>query len=174
MQVLAGKEPVSHLAKGCHVSRKFLYQQAHKASEALAEAFSPPVEDEDRVLFHVPVTKNWIRQFVLAQVLIGHSSFRGVLGILDAVLDYRGLSVGGVHNIVAQVVPQAQKVNNGQDLCGIRVGAHDEIYQARRPVLVGADMRSTYCYPFGCAQGRLCWQRKTPVTRPPGVFTCWT
>jgi len=144
--VLARKEPVSRLAEHCGVSRKFAYQQARKASQALGEAFAPSEEDGDRVLFELPVTKNFIRQLVLAQVLVGHSSFRGVIEILDAVLDYRDISVGTVHNIVAGVLAQARVVNEAKDLGGIRVGAHDEIYQARRPVLVGTDLESTYCY----------------------------
>ena len=144
--VLAGQEPVSHLARRHGVSRKFLYQQAHKASDALVQRFAPPEEDAQRVLFELPVTKNWIEQFVLAQVLIGHTSFRGAIEILDAVLDYRDISVGTVHNIVAGAVARARAVNDAQDLRGIRVGAHDEIYQARRPVLVGSDVESTYCY----------------------------
>jgi len=36
----------------------------------------------------------------------------------------------------------------------IRVGAHDEIFQAGRPVLVGADADSTYCYLLALEQGR--------------------
>ena len=40
----------------------------------------------------------------------------------------------------------ARRVNDSQDLSVIRIGDHDEIYQANRPVLVGMDHRSTYCY----------------------------
>ena len=87
VEVLARREPVTRLAHRVGVSRKFLYHQAGKASEALEEAFGPPQAGEDRVLFDLPVTKSWIRQFVLAQVLLGHSSFRGVIEILEAVLD---------------------------------------------------------------------------------------
>ena len=36
--------------------------------------------------------------------------------------------------------------NQGQDLAGVRIGAHDEIFQAGHPVLVGVDTASTYCY----------------------------
>jgi hypothetical protein len=146
VEVLARKEPLTRLAQRSGVSRKFLYQQAHKASEALEEAFWPPEEEPDRILFHLPVTKDWIRQLVLTQVLLGHSSFRGVIGILDTVLDYRDISLGTVHNIVSQALARARAANGAQDLRGVRVGAHDEIYQARRPVLVGADLKSTYCY----------------------------
>jgi hypothetical protein len=146
VDVLARTEPVSRLAQRAGVSRKFLYQQADRALGAMEQAFAPPGPDEDRVLFHLPVTKTWIRQFVLAQVLIGHSSFRGTAEILDAVLDYRDISPATVHNIVVNAVPRARAINDAQDLRGIGVGAHDEIYQARRPVLVGADVKSTFCY----------------------------
>jgi len=122
-----------------------LYRQAAKAAEAIDRAFTPSAPD-DRVLLYLPVTQPWLRQFVPAQVLIGHSSFRGVTEILDAVFDYRDISIGTIHNILADAVDTARRVNDAQDLSAIAVGAHDETYQAGRPVLVGADVRSTYCY----------------------------
>jgi hypothetical protein len=82
----------------------------------------------------------------LAQVFIGHTSYRGVGEIFQAVFGQPGPSVGAVHNIVAGALPRARAINAAMDLSGIGVGAHDEIYQARRPVLVGADVHSTYCY----------------------------
>jgi hypothetical protein len=145
VQALSGGESITRLAQRHDVSRKFVYEQKTKACKALQETFTSP-PDEQKVLFHLPVTKDWIRQFVLAQVLIGHSSFRGVTEILEAVFDYRGLSIASIHNIVQDAVDPARRINHAQDLSGIRVGAHDEIYQARRPVLVGADIRSTFCY----------------------------
>ena len=148
LQVLGGGEPVAHVAAQHGVSRKFVYRQAAQARDALDEAFAPSApggHDED-VLFDLPVTRQWIRQLVLAQVLIGHTSFRGVLELLEAVFDYRDLSLGSIHNIVAQAVAEARTLNDTQDLSNIRVGAHDEIFQAGQPVLVGADVDSTYCY----------------------------
>ncbi len=133
------------MAQNYRVSRKFLYQQAAKASDALDEAFIPSA-DEDEVLFYLPVTKNWIRQFVLALILICHSSFRGVIEILQDLFDYHNLSLGTIHNIVSQPVQKAQQINNAQDLCGISVGILDEIFQVSQPVLVGMDAKSTYCY----------------------------
>ena len=145
VQALAGSEPVARLAGRHNVSRKFVYQQKAKAAESLDHAFSPSLPDHE-VLFQLPVTKDWLRQFVLAQTLIGHTSFRGVTEILDAVFDYRGLSIATIHNILEDAAASARRINNAQDLSGIRVGAHDEIYQGKRPVLVGADLRSTFCY----------------------------
>jgi hypothetical protein len=145
VQALAGKEPVASLAARHNVSRKFVYSQKDKATETLAQAFAPPPAD-GKVLFYLPVTEDWVHQFVLAQTLIGHTSFRGVTEILDAVFDYHDLSIASIHNIIENAVVAARRINRAQDLSGIRVGAHDEIYQADHPVLVGADVRSTFCY----------------------------
>ena len=87
IQALAGSESIAHLADRHDVSRKFVYEQKAMASQMLQETFTSPPDDR-KVLFHLPVTKDWVRQFVLAQVLIGHTSFRGVTEILDAVFDY--------------------------------------------------------------------------------------
>jgi len=146
LDALAGSAPISRIARQHQVSRKFIYHQAHKARQALDGAFAPaPPARDDRVLFYLPVTKVWIRQFVLALILIGHCSFRGVTELLRDLFDYH-LSVGTVHNIVDQAVAAARQINLRQDLSRVRIGADDEIFQAGRPVLVGVDAESTYCY----------------------------
>jgi hypothetical protein len=144
LDALAGTDSVAHLAARHHVSRPFVYRQADQARQALDRAFAPPA-DHDRVLFHLPVTKAWLRQLTLGLVLLCHSSVRGVTELLRDVFDYR-LSVGSVHNVLRRAVPAARDHNQGQDLSGVRIGAHDEIFQAGRPVLVGCDADSTYCY----------------------------
>ena len=48
IQALAGSETVSDLAARHGVSRKFVYQQTHKASTALDNAFAPAVPDNER------------------------------------------------------------------------------------------------------------------------------
>jgi hypothetical protein len=144
VDALAGATPIARLAHEHDVSRKFVYQQAGKAQQALGRAFAPDADDQ-RVLFTVPVTKALLRQIVLGLILICHSSFRCVVAFLTDVLDFP-LSVGTVANIVHAAVGPARAHNGRQDLSGVRVGAHDEIYQAQQPVLVGVDADSTYCY----------------------------
>ena len=56
IEVLAKTQPVSHIASQQQVSRKFLYQQGQKASEALDATFNPATE-EPEVLFYLPITK---------------------------------------------------------------------------------------------------------------------
>jgi len=43
LQVLGRGEPVAHVAAEYEVSRKFIYEQAAKARDALDEAFAPSV-----------------------------------------------------------------------------------------------------------------------------------
>ena len=146
VKVLAGAEPVKSLAQQNAVSRKFLYVQARRAEEALQEAFDPALKEaSSRVLFYIPVTKQWLCQLVLALVLICRSSIRGVCEFFASVLDSR-IGVGTVHNVLQHAGGVAHAINAREDLCAIRAGAHDEIFQAGKPVLVGADTHSTYCY----------------------------
>jgi hypothetical protein len=140
------------LARQHQVSRKFLYQQADIAEDALAHAFNPEPKDED-VLFYLPVTKDWLRQLVLGLVLIGHAPYRAVIELLRDLFDYR-ISLGTVHNIVQSAVEPARVISSRVDLAGVRIGAHDEIFQADKPVLVGVDTASTYCYLLSLEEHR--------------------
>ncbi len=132
------------IAKREGVSRKFLYQQQQKGNQALEKEFNQAKESSD-ILYWIPVTKNWIFQVILALIFICHSSYRGVVEFLRDLLDYP-ISVTTVHNRVQSVVSKAQKINQDQDLSGIKVGLKDEIFQSRLPVLAGIDAFSTYCY----------------------------
>ena len=145
IQVLAGAETVSELAREHEVSRKFLYQQVHTAEKALSASLRTLQRRPDDVLFYLPVTKAWLRQLVLALVLICHSSSRGVVELLRDLFDYR-ISLGTVHNIVHSPVPHARRINQQYDLSTIRIGLLDEIFQADDPVLVGVDAQSTFCF----------------------------
>ncbi len=151
LDALAG-QTISSLADQQQVSRKFVYQQLHHAHQALDQAFDPP-NDPPQLLFWLPVTKPWLRQLVLGLTLICHSSLRGVTELLQDVFDYP-VSLGTVHNILAQTVADARQVNAQQDLANVRIGAHDEIFQAGQPVLVGADVASTYCYLLSLEEHR--------------------
>ncbi|MBI3903377.1 MAG: hypothetical protein HY306_10655 [Nitrosomonadales bacterium] len=70
--------------------------------------------------------------------------------------DLLGVSIseGTVHNVHQLAAQRAGAINRGQDLSGIRVGLHDEIFQGSQPVLAGVDARSTYCYLLAAAEHR--------------------
>jgi hypothetical protein len=144
IQALAGAQTITDLADDFDVSRKFVYQQVAIANQALDDAFAPAATDDD-VLFQLPVTKSWLRQFALGLVLICHSPLRGVVELLRDLFDYR-ISLGTVFNVIRAAVAPARRHNHAEDLSRIRAGTHDEIFQVGQPVLVGVDAHSTYCY----------------------------
>jgi hypothetical protein len=144
VDVLAGV-PISDLAQSHQVSRKFVYQQLAIALDALEQAFNPVPPQHEPVLFTIAITRSRLCQIVLALVLICHSSLRGVVEFFADVLDYP-LSLGRVFSIVHSALARARQVNAEQDLSAVGIAADDEIFQAGRPVLVGVDTRSSYCY----------------------------
>jgi hypothetical protein len=152
IQALAQTQTVTDLADEFDVSRKFVYQQIAIADRALGEAFAPQRPD-DEVLFYVPLTKQWLRQLTLGLVFICHSPLRGVVELLRDLFDFK-ISLGTVFNIVDAAIAPAQKHNRAQDLSGVKVGLHDEIFQAGQPVLVGTDALSTYCYLLSLEDNR--------------------
>ena len=149
---LSGKMPISCLAAFSGVSRKFVYQQSEKASHALDEAFADERPDAE-VLFYLPVTAKWLRAFTLGLVMICHSSFRGVQEFMRDMFGVP-ISIGSVHNVVMEAVERSRALNAVERLANVKVGAHDEIFQVRQPVLVGADVDSTYCYLLSSENSR--------------------
>src|SRR3954471_18671820 len=121
IQALAGLRAVSDLAARHGVSRKFVYQQTHKARTALDEAFSPTVRD-DEVLFELAVTGVWLRQVIVGLTLICRSSYRGVVEFLRDLLGLP-VSLGHVHDVLQAATRQASVVNDEPDLYEIFQGA---------------------------------------------------
>jgi hypothetical protein len=152
IQALARSEPVSDLAARHGVSRKFVYAQTHKARIALDDAFLSATA-EDEVLFELTVTKAWLRQVIVALALICRGSYRGVIEFLRDLLGI-SISLGTVHNVLQSAARRAGVINHEQDLSGIPVGLHDEIFQGPMPVLAGVCAASTYCYLLVAAQHR--------------------
>jgi hypothetical protein len=145
VQALAGAHTITALAEEFGVSRKFVYCLADTAQAALQEAFNPAAGTADQVLFQLPVTKAWLRQVVLGLTLICHSSQRGVHEFCRDLLDVP-MALGTVHNILHDAVDQARAVNQHYQLGNVAIAALDEIFQSGQPVLVGADVASTFCF----------------------------
>jgi hypothetical protein len=153
IEAMAGARSITQLAEEHEVSRKFISQQVHKAEQALETAFASPLPADDQVLFTLVVTKRWLRSFILALLLCCHSSYRGVIEILRDLFGY-GVSLGTIHNIAVEATAQARIINEQQTLSQVRIGAHDEIFQAGKPVLVGVDVESAFCYLLSLEEHR--------------------
>jgi hypothetical protein len=111
---LVRSESVSGLAARHGVSRKFVYQQTHKACEALDDAFSPTTPDGE-VLFELAVTRAWLRQVIVALALICRGSYRGVVEFVRDLLDI-AVSVGCVHDVLQAATRQASAINRDQTI----------------------------------------------------------
>ena len=69
-----------------------------------------------------------MQRCALAVVLVAHGSFRQVVELL---CDLIGVSVclATIHNWMVQAAQRADALDRTQDLSGVRVGLHDEIFQ---------------------------------------------
>lgn len=152
VQALAGHQTITGLAEENGVSRKFVYRQADIAQTALDDAFTSTATD-DQVLWHLPITKNWLKQAVLGLTLICHSSYRGVHEFYRDLLGVN-MAIGTVRNVVHDAIDKARPHNHNQHLANVDIAGLDEIFQKRQPVLVGADIRSTYCFLLGAEDQR--------------------
>jgi hypothetical protein len=144
LQAFGGTFTISSVAEQAGVSRKFVYQQMDIAQQALAEAFTTPADD-DEILFHLPVTKKLLRQNVISLMLNCRSSYRGVINHFHDCLG-RHISLGTIHNIMRKTAADAAALNSPTYLAAIHAALLDEIFQAQRPVFVGVDAATTYCF----------------------------
>jgi len=142
IEAISKSRKVTDIARENTTSRKLVYQQRNVAEEALKKAFEPK---EDPPLFYLPVTSQWLKQLILVLVLCCHSSYSGVIEFFRDLLDLP-LAKSSIHDLLQSVLGTATKINTQQELSAVRVGAHDEIFQGSKPVLVGVDADSTYCY----------------------------
>jgi hypothetical protein len=145
IEAIGGHTPIAHVAERYKVSRKFVYQQKEKALEGISKAFEKQPSPNDKVLFYIPVTKQWLYQVILALIFICRASYQGVSEFFRDIFDY-SISKGNIHNIIREHLMTAKKINDQQDLSHVQKGLHDEIYQLGNPVLVGCCPHSTYCY----------------------------
>ena len=124
---LSPDQNISQISRQYNTSRKFIYAQKEKASDALNEVFSGEVGDS-KVLFYIPVTKEWLQQSVMSLILSCHSSYGGVIEFFRDIFDFN-ICKGTIFNIIDSALDKAKCMNDSQDLSLIKVGAHDEIFQ---------------------------------------------
>ena len=145
LQALRQAQMITSIAKENNISRKFVYQQKDKAIQAIDGVFKEPETGKEKILFYLPVTKSWLIQLVICLLLHCRSSFRGVTKLFQDILD-SSISIATIHDISINAIKKAQSINGAQDLSGVKLGAHDELFHNNQPVLVGIDITSLYCY----------------------------
>jgi hypothetical protein len=88
IQALARSATICDLFDRNGVSRKFIYQQAHKACAALDDVFLSGTPEERA--FPVHGHQSRLRQVIVALPLICRSSYRGVIEFLRDLLGHTG------------------------------------------------------------------------------------
>ena len=96
LQAISGNN-VTQLAQKHQVCRNTVYRQKLLAQTAIDEVFLAPVLN-NKVLFDLPVTKDFLRQVVLGMLLICKASYRDVQLFLRDVFD-TSVSIGTIFNI---------------------------------------------------------------------------
>jgi hypothetical protein len=144
IKTITGEQTISAIANDYQVSRKFVSTQKQKILNAVNEVFDDKVYD-DKVLYQISVTKNWLKQCVISLALDCRSSLRGIIKSIGNLFDYK-YSLGSVFNIIQSVIPTAKAINENQDLSRVKLCAQDEMFQHNSPVLTGVDIPSLYCY----------------------------
>lgn len=145
LKVISNQKTITDVADENNVSRKFVHGLKNTALGAIDQSFLPESKNDNPVLFNLPVTKSWLKQFSLSLALNCRSSFRGINKVLSDVFDY-DISIGTIHNISTEATQKAKSINAAQDLSHVTLGAHDEIFHRNKPILAGVDIPSLYCY----------------------------
>jgi hypothetical protein len=134
-------ENVSEVAQEYNINRPFIYTQKEKVEKVLDEYFDKPEESE--VL--IPMDERVINRIVLSCMLDCKGSVRDVKEFFRNVFNLN-ISEGKISTILNEAATKATKFNESIMLNNIKIGAHDEIFQAGDPVLVGVDPLTTYTY----------------------------
>jgi hypothetical protein len=145
LNAVSYKQTITSLAEQKKVSRQFIHIQKNILLQSANETFSDNPANDCNVLYHIPVTKEWIEQCVIVMVLDCRSTFRGVIKAIKNLLDYN-ISLGKISSIVKSAIIKAIIINAMQNLKNVKRGAHDELFHQNKPVLAGVDIDSLYCY----------------------------
>lgn len=147
LEALKNSTPITALSNSYDVSRKFIYEQKAKAVAAVCQLFSnvKNENEEEAVLFSIPVTKSWLKQVVVCLSTHCKGSFRGIQKTIQDLMDYH-LSIGTIGEYFKQSIASSRVINSAEDLSGIKLGAVDEMFDHGQPILTGIDIPSLYCY----------------------------
>jgi hypothetical protein len=145
MEIITGKTTVSQAANDYDTSRKFMAAQKDKALAAINNVFNINKVEDDKILFHLPITNEKIEEIVLSEMLDCRSGYRGIIKSLKSFMSY-GISLGRISEIFKKYAVKSAAINKASDLAMIEEGALDELHHLGKPTLVGVDVTSLYCF----------------------------
>ena len=137
-----GGMPITHIADKHKVCRNSVYKQKATAHDAINDAFDD--QNDDQVLFYVPVTKGFIHQMVTALACICKSSYRDIIQFLRDIFDF-SIALGTISDIMRNHSRQAAIINQSYDVSKIIDSSSDEVFHRNDPILAVIDIPSRYC-----------------------------
>ena len=141
LQAIRRQQTVSEISKHFNCSRTTVYKQQDKALDAANKVFE---QDDEEVLFYIPVTKSFIHESAVALRLICESSYRNIQFYIQAMYNYH-VSLGGIFNIIDNAADNAKPINQSYDLSLIKDSASDELFHWGSPILATVDIPSRFC-----------------------------
>jgi len=142
-------ESVKEIAYEANTNRQFIYDQKSKVDGVLQQNFNKKESNIPVIL----MSEKLINRIILSSVLDCKGSVRDVKEHLHNVFNF-DISVGKISSIITEAVVKAKEFNQKIVFDTIKIGVHDEIFQAGDPVLVGMDPYSTYIYLMEASKKR--------------------
>ena len=124
LHAIRRQHTVTEISRPFNCSRTTVYKQQDKALDAANKVFE---QDDEEVLFYIPVTKSFIHQSVVALRLICESSYRNIQFYIQALYKYR-VPLGAVFNILNNTAEKAIPINESYDLSLIKDSVSDELF----------------------------------------------
>jgi len=134
-------ENIAELSREYSVNRQYIYQQKENVHKVLGDNFETPSSNTPTLLLNEEV----IKRTIFGCMVTCKGSIDDTQEFLQEIYGIH-ISEGKISNIMQEYADKAKKFNQSIPLHSIEVGAHDEIFQAGEPVLVGVDVYSTFIY----------------------------
>ena len=146
IEAIKHNQPITELSAEHNVSLSFLYDQKDKAVSAINDKFiSPIIEEDEKPIYYIAITKSWIKQFIICLAMHCRGSIRGIQQTLKDMVNYNA-SLGHISQSITADSAQAKGINEKEDLSVIKDGVHDEMFVYNVPILTDTEPGSLYWY----------------------------
>ena len=135
---------ISETARQNGVTRKTAYKQKNKALESIDKIFENDAAESEKVLFHIPVTKTYLKMIITLLFVFVKASVRDTCLFLQYAFDFN-ISPATVINILDDATASAKTANESYEFSACKNSSTDEMFHQTNPVLAAIDLDSKFC-----------------------------
>ena len=135
---------ITKTANDYNTTRKTVYHYKDKALNAINNAFSTQSHD-DKVLYHLPITKDYIKMTIVSLHGIAKVSERDIQSVIECLFDY-SISTGTINGVLNDISLKARAINSSYTHENCKHSASDECFHQGKPVLAVSDIPSKFCF----------------------------